>query len=450
MMGSTPHLVVQEWWKQYGDVFSVYMGNRLVVVVNGLETMKECFIKQAELFNGRPDSYFKRITKGKGLVFSEGQVWREHRRFTLSCLRDFGMGKVVLEHRINDEFEYLLREIWPPMTSEASRDINPAPTLSRAFGNIICSIIYGTRFDYNDETFSENVYCLNESIRQQTMMNAINFMPWLQYVFAVLPLKRKLKQNVQQRERYAQTQLDSHLSTPADVTNPRDFMDAYLGRMKVLQERNKETTFEVSHLKRAIQDLFIAGTESLATTISWALLFMAINDKVQSRVHDELDAVVGSSRPPQMSDRPSLPYTEATLMECQRLGNIALFNVPRCTSSDIVLNGYRIPQGTWVFANRWGMHMSERYWWNPQQFDPGRFLDATGRLCRPEPFTPFGMGPRSCLGETLAKMELFIVFSRLLQIFSFTLPPGTLHPSLEPKVGINLAPQPYQIRITLR
>jgi hypothetical protein len=66
LMGSRPYLTVQRWWDQYGDVVSVYMGSRLVLIVNGVETMKECFIRQADVFSGRPDNYFKRVTKGKG------------------------------------------------------------------------------------------------------------------------------------------------------------------------------------------------------------------------------------------------------------------------------------------------------------------------------------------------------------------------------------------------
>ena len=66
LMGSKPHITVQRWWQQYGDVMSVYMGSRLVLIVSGVEAMKECFVRQADTFSGRPDNYFKRFTKGKG------------------------------------------------------------------------------------------------------------------------------------------------------------------------------------------------------------------------------------------------------------------------------------------------------------------------------------------------------------------------------------------------
>ena len=91
-------------------------------------------------------------------------------------------------------------------------------------------------------------------------------------------------------------------------------------------------------LKRTIQDLFIAGTETTNTTMKWSLLFMALNPEVQKTVQEEIDEVIGSSRLPTMKDKPTMPYTEATLLECQRLGNIALFSVPRCVTRDTTVH----------------------------------------------------------------------------------------------------------------
>jgi cytochrome P450 family 2 subfamily J len=83
-----------------------------------------------------------------GLVFSENEAWREHRRFAISCLKDFGMGKVVLQHTVHDELSYLIRTLEKVGSSGA---VDPGTWISRAVANIICSIIYGTRFDYDDE-----------------------------------------------------------------------------------------------------------------------------------------------------------------------------------------------------------------------------------------------------------------------------------------------------------
>ena len=96
-----------------------------------------------------------------GIVFTDGEVWREHRRFTLTCLRDFGMGKVSLEAKIHEEASYLLAEV----ATENGRPFDVRKHLPKAVSNIICSIIYGSRFDYNDEVFKVNIciFILKES-----------------------------------------------------------------------------------------------------------------------------------------------------------------------------------------------------------------------------------------------------------------------------------------------
>ena len=128
------------------------------------------------------------------------------------------------------------------------------------------------------------------------------------------------------------------------------------------------------------------------STLKWAFLFMAIHQTAQARVFQEIDNVLGSARTVSMRDRQNMPVTESTLMECQRLGNIALFSVPRCTTEDTVACGQFIPKGTWVFVNRWGVHASTKYWKRPKAFEPDRFLDENGKVVRPPAFIPFGIG----------------------------------------------------------
>lgn len=147
-----------------------------------------------------------------------------------------------------------------------------------------------------------------------------------------------------------------------------------------------------SQLERTIQDLFIAGSETVNSTLKWALLFMAVHGQTQTRVQAEIDNVLGSSRQASMRDRLNMPVTEATLMECQRLGNIALFSVPRCTTEDTMVAGHHVPKGTWVFVNRWGVHASTKYWKRPKAFDPDRFLDEQGKVLRHPAFIPYGIG----------------------------------------------------------
>ncbi|OWA52865.1 putative Cytochrome P450 2U1 [Hypsibius exemplaris] len=96
------------------------------------------------------------------------------------------------------------------------------------------------------------------------------------------------------------------------------------------------------------------------------------------------------------------------IFEIQRCGNSAPLGVAHQSREDIQLEGYTIPKDTLIISNLFSIHRDSRYWKNPEKFDPTRFLDADRKLIRPEGFIPFSIGKRVCLGEALARMELFL------------------------------------------
>ncbi|CAH1252322.1 CYP2U1 [Branchiostoma lanceolatum] len=147
------------------------------------------------------------------------------------------------------------------------------------------------------------------------------------------------------------------------------------------------------------------------------------------QVHQEIDSVLGQT-PPSYAQRSLLPYTTATLAEVQRIKPIAPLSVPHAASRDTTLNGYNIPQETWILVNLWSVHMDPKLFPEPNQFQPERFLDQDGNFVKHEALIPFGIGHRVCLGEQLAKMELFMLFLSLMQRFTFHLPEGAPEPSM--------------------
>ncbi|XP_003723543.2 cytochrome P450 2U1 [Strongylocentrotus purpuratus] len=104
-------------------------------------------------------------------------------------------------------------------------------------------------------------------------------------------------------------------------------------------------------------------------------MYMILHQDVQEKIHKELDDVVGRNRLPSLTDRPNLPYTEATLLEIQRFATITPLGVPHAPVQDTVLNGYDIPKGTVVLPNLWAIHHEPDLWKNPDEFNPARFLN---------------------------------------------------------------------------
>ncbi|XP_053416423.1 vitamin D 25-hydroxylase isoform X3 [Nycticebus coucang] len=194
----------------------------------------------------------------------------------------------------------------------------------------------------------------------------------------------------------------------------------------------------------SVGELIIAGTETTTNVLRWAILFMALYPNIQGQVQKEIDLIMSPSGKPSWDDKCKMPYTEAVLHEVLRFCNIVPLGIFHATSEDAVVRGYSIPKGTTVITNLYSVHFDEKYWKDPEVFYPERFLDSSGYFDKKEALVPFSLGRRHCLGEQLARMEMFLFFTALLQRFHLHFP-HELVPNLKPRLGMTLQPQPYLI-----
>uniref|UniRef100_A0A673CL79 Cytochrome P450 2K1-like n=1 Tax=Sphaeramia orbicularis TaxID=375764 RepID=A0A673CL79_9TELE len=146
-------------------------------------------------------------------------------------------------------------------------------------------------------------------------------------------------------------------------------------------------------------------------------------------------------------DRKNLPFTDAVIHETQRLANIVPMALPHKTSEDVTFQGYFIKKGTTVYPLLTSVLYDESEWEKPYSFNPAHFLDKDGKFVKRDAFMPFSAGRRICLGESLARMELFLFFTSILQHFRFTPPPGVKEEDLDltPQVGFTLSPSLHKI-----
>ncbi|XP_023558295.1 cytochrome P450 2D17-like [Octodon degus] len=238
--------------------------------------------------------------------------------------------------------------------------------------------------------------------------------------------------------------LREHNMTWDPTQPPRDLTDAFLAEIEKAKG-NPESSFNDANLRMVISDLFAAGMVTTATTLSWALLLMILHPDVQRRVQQEIDEVIGQGRRPEMADQARMPFTNAVVHEVQRFADIAPMTLPHMVSCDVELKGYLIPKGTMLITNLSSVLKDETVWEKPFHFHPGHFLDSEGHFVKHEGFMPFSAGPRMCLGEPLARMELFLFFTCLLQRFNFSVPQGQPRPSDCGMVSFLVAPAPYQL-----
>ncbi|XP_060245057.1 cytochrome P450 2C26 isoform X2 [Meriones unguiculatus] len=427
--------------KVYGPVFTLYFGMKPTVVLHGYEAVKEALIDHGEEFSGRGSfPVAENINKGLGIIFSHGNRWKEIRRFSLMTLRNLGMGKRTIEDRVQEEAQCLVEEL--RRTNGAPCD--PTFILGCAPCNVICSIIFQNRFDYKDQDFLNFLEKTNENVK-------ILSSPWLQFCNAFPILldycpgsHNTVAKNLDHIKSYLLEKIKEHQES-LDVTNPRDFIDYYLIKSKQ-ENHNQHSIFTADNLATTVTDLFGAGTETTSTTLRYALLLLLKHPHVTAKVQEEIDRVVGRHRRPCMQDRSHMPYTDAMIHEVQRFIDFIPTSLPHAVTCDIKFRNYLIPKGTTVMTSLSSVLHDSKEFQNPETFDPGHFLDGNGKFKKSDYFMPFSAGKRMCAGEGLARMELFLFLTTVLQNFK-------LKPLVHPKDidttpvlnGLVSVPPPYQL-----
>ncbi|XP_070410196.1 cytochrome P450 2J6 isoform X2 [Nothobranchius furzeri] len=425
----------------YGNIFTVRLGKDTFVILCGHKMVKEALVTQAENFVDRPHSSIAGRSSTEhqaGLFMSNGDKWKKQRRFALSTLRNFGLGKSMLEQSICEEIRHLQEEI----EREKGKPFSPAGLFNSAVSNIVCQLVMGKRFDYSDHNFQIMLKRMSESLWLQGSIWGQLYEAFPNVMSSLPGPHNKMFGHFITIQHFLTEEIEKH-KKDLDPSNPRDYIDTFLIEMENKQ-KDSNLGFSLTNLAQCCSDLFLAGTETTATTLLWALVFLIQHPEIQEKVQTEIDTIIGGTRLPSMADRINLPYTEAVIHEIQRFGNIVPLNGLRMAYKDTTLGGYFIPKGTTVLPVLTSVLFDKSEWETPGAFNPGHFLDASGKFVKPDAFLPFSAGKRVCLGEGLAKMELFLFLVGLLQKFSFSVPEG-VELSAEGITGVTRVPAPFNV-----
>ena len=177
-----------------------------------------------------------------------------------------------------------------------------------------------------------------------------------------------------------------------DQSDLKDYIDVYLDEIRQVEGTELASSINKDNLISTISQLFGAGSETTVTTIRWAILYMMGYPEIQRKIQQEIDNAVGRDRLPNFLDKDQMPYTEATIMEVQRIASIAPLGLPHRALEDTTLFGYTIPQNAIIMSNLWGIHHDPEIWKDPETFSPERFLDGDKLKNQPQMYMPFSTG----------------------------------------------------------
>ncbi|RUS89078.1 hypothetical protein EGW08_003189 [Elysia chlorotica] len=439
------------WHKQCGDIYCLYFGNTLLVVVNGFTTIKKVFVQNGAVSSDRPRVFFNEVAgMGQaGLGFATGATWKDNRSTSLQILREFGMGSTsnFLADTVRKETVCLVNKL----VEKEGKTVDLLYFARVSMANVILSMLIGRRFSYEDPRFKNAVERMINVAESARGAGAINFLPFLKYLPGDMFDAKKIQVNLKPFADFLVEEiieLESNGCSKSDTVerSADNFISSYKRRQTEKLQSGKKTSLNYENMIKSALDLFAAGTETTSSTIIWCVLFILHSTDVQSKIHEELDREVGQGRQPTMEDQKNLPYLGAVIKETQRLASVLPFSVLHKTSKEIAIGDFVIPEGTTLMPSLDSVLHDPQIWGDDaEEFNPERFLDKDGNLIHREEFIPFFVGPRYCVGEAMAKMELFLFLSSMFQRFNFVAIDPENPPTLKPIIGVVSVPTPYKV-----
>lgn len=438
--------------EKYGPIFSLRMGTTTTVIVGNYQLAREVLIKKGKEFSGRPQMVSLNLLsdKGKGVAFADaGSSWQLHRKLVFSTFSLFKDDQ-KLEKLICQE----AKSLCDMMLAHNEESIDLSTPLFLSSVNIICAICFNVSYEKKDpklttiKTFTEGI------VDALGNGNLVDTFPWLM----IFPNKalELIKGYVKVRDEIltgifeeCREKFNSEsISSLTDILI-RAKMNAYNNNSS---EGRDPDVFSDKHILTTLGDIFGAGIETTTSVLKWILAFLVHNPEVKKKIQMEIDQYIGFSRTPTLNDRSHLLMLEATIREVLRIRPVAPLLIPHKANVDSSIGEFTIPKDTQVIVNIWALHHDENEWDQPDRFMPERFLDPTrSHLITPTPsYLPFGAGPRSCIGEFLARQELFIFIALLLQRFDLDVSDDKQLPCLKGDPKVVFLIDPFKVKITVR
>ncbi|KAK2585099.1 hypothetical protein KPH14_008611 [Odynerus spinipes] len=453
----------------YGPVVRLQFGFAdTYIIVSGRNAVIEMLARSE--FDGRPDTLEIRLrTAGerRGVLFTDGELWSEHRRLTVKTLKRLGFDKTDMEDMVLDDAIVLVKTIekW----AEKGPISNMYEFVSVTVIASLWQLVTGSKLqlDQADSKLLETIKMLNTNMKESSEVgNMLNRFPFLRYFFPRLTGYARLKSRQDQIWQYFKEMIKEHKEIGIH-DEPSNLIDVYLQEMQTRSSNTSSPSyFNEDNLTALIKDLFVAAVETTSSTIGFIIAYISVYQDIQRKLHDELDETLGKDILPEhprnlgecirnydlLFSLPSLrlPYLQATLAEVTRMGNVASTSLPHRALSDTNFLGYHIKKNSILLANFMSVNMDEKHWGDPKTFRPERFINEKGEYVDDPWVMSFGSGRRRCLGEALAKNNLFLIMACMLQKFHFAIAPGHPEPCLMGINGFVIMPPPMTLLVTKR
>ncbi|MEO8607866.1 MAG: cytochrome P450 [Chloroflexota bacterium] len=404
--------VFRDFLAQYGDTYMLQFGENRGYITSNPDLIHEILVTKASSFHKDRDIKNTKLGLarflGNGLLTSDGEFWKRQRKLAAPALH----AKRIANYA-GAMVDYALKTIdgWQ---DGAQVDITHEMT------NLTMMIVAKTLFNVDASSLAERVGVAVDVV--QSVAGPVPLIP------AWVPTPSEL------RKRRARTELDDIIYGLIRDWRVKGEDHGDLLSMLLLAEDDDGAHMTDEQARDEILTLFLAGHETTANTLNWTWTLLAQNPEAEAKLHEELDRVLGD-RPPTLADLANLPYTDMVIKESMRIYPPAWI-VGREAIEDVEIGEYFMPKGSQVNCVFYFAHHDPRWWDQPEEFRPERFSPENETAFNKRAYTPFGGGPRVCIGNSFAMMEARLLLATMAQHYSLSLAPGQ-KVAMNPMITLN-------------
>ncbi|XP_043688288.1 cytochrome P450 71A1-like [Telopea speciosissima] len=451
-LGTLPHRSLRALSHKYGPLMFMRLGSSPTLVVSSAEILEEITKSQDVVFSSRTQTTAsKKLFYGwSDMAFaSYGEYWRQVRKF---CVLELLSVKRVHSFKFDREEEVGILIEKVNHSCQMGNSVNISNLLLIVFNNLISRVVLGGKHQVEANNASKVWQLTRELFTTFGTFCVRDFFPLLGWIDKLSGLDRKINKIFKSFDAFLDQVIQEHLTGKKDdkQSNREDFVD-------LLLEAHKDSTFDIplthNNIKGILLDMFIAGIDTTAVTVEWAVAEVIRNPRVMKKAQEEVRRVVGKKSRVEEDDICQMDYLKSIIKESLRL-HPAVPLIPRETTRDTDVEGYHIPSKTRVFINAWAIQRDHKLWDNPEEFIPERFanspVDFKGQDFK---YIPFGTGRRSCPGMSFALASSELILANLLYCFDWELPGRSKREDLDmtevfgivlfKKHPLYLLPKPY-------
>ena len=402
---------------RYGDASRLPLGPKTLYFLNHPDHAKHVLADNAANYHKGIGLMHARRALGDGLLTSEGELWRAQRKTIQPVFQARRIARQV--GAIGEEAAKLVARL------KASEGTGPVD-VRKQMTELTLGVLGRTLLDADLSAFS-SIGQSFEAVQDQAMFEMMS----LSMVPMWIPLPH------QRRFRRAQRELDRIVArlNSDRLADPSPDGDDVVSRLIASRDPAADPRADLQRMRDELVTLLLAGHETTASTLSWAIYLMDQHPEVRERLHTEAVAAFADG-PLRYEDLHRLAYTTMVIEEVMRLYP-PVWLLPRLARQEDEIGGYRIPAGADVVICPYTLHRHPEFWDAPDRFDPERFAPG-GSTGRPRyAYIPFGAGPRFCVGNNLGMMEATIVLATVARDLRLVAAPG-YRASAEPMLTLRI------------